>query len=83
MGERLCREVVVQLEDVKVTGDRFGQLGRDPDVSTVSGMRIEGRQDIQNPRGTEVRADFLRKGVIRDWAGGSVCWIRGMIRRCS
>jgi hypothetical protein len=71
----LCGEVVVWLEDVKVTRDRLGRLGRDPDVSTVCGMRIEGRQDIRNSRGTEVHADFSRKGVIQDWAGGSVCWI--------
>jgi hypothetical protein len=44
-------------------------------VSTVSGMRIEGRRDIRNPRGTEVHADFSRNGGIRDWADGSVCWI--------
>jgi hypothetical protein len=67
--------VVVRLEDVKVTGDRLGRLGWDPDVSTVSGMRIEGRWDIQNLRGTEVRADFSREDVIQDWADGCVCWI--------
>jgi hypothetical protein len=65
----------MRLEDVKVTGDRLGRLGRDPDVSTVFGMRIEGRWDIRNPRGTEVIADFSRNGGIWDWADGSVCWI--------
>jgi hypothetical protein len=35
--------VVARLGDVKVTGDRLGRLGRDPDVSMVCGMRIERR----------------------------------------
>jgi hypothetical protein len=65
----------VLLEDVKVTRDRLGQLGWDLDVNVVSRMWIGGHWDIQNPRKTEVSADFSRKGGIWDWADGSVCWI--------
>jgi hypothetical protein len=74
-GELLCGELVVWLEDVKVTGDRLGRLGQDLEVRTVSGMQINGHWDIRNLRGTKVHADFLWNGGIWDWADGSVCWI--------
>jgi hypothetical protein len=48
---------------INVTEDLVGVQGQDPEKNLISEVCIQQSLDIQNPRGTDVKADILRMGL--------------------